>query len=283
MNETGVGMSSFPRAGAMILRQVRYQMLTFLRTPVAVFFTLLLPLVMLLLFNSLFGGGEVDTGSGVWPISQFYTGGLAAFTAVSATFTGLANLIPIRRQEGVLKRWRGTPLPAWQYVAGAVGSSVVIALACVVIMLGVGIVAYDLDVDPAKMPAAVVTFLVGTASFAALGMAVAGLCQTASSASAVANVIILPMAFISSIFIAIERPPGWLDTVGDVLPLKPFAQGFQDAFNPAVAAPAFDFGKLALVAAWGFVGLIVALRWFKWEPSRSGPTRGRRSRQPAAD
>ena len=150
-------------------------------------------------------------------------------------------------------------------------------------MLTLGVVAYDLDVDAAKVPAAVVTFLVGVRRFAALGMAVAGLCPSASAASAVANAIILPMAFISDIFIPLEDPPAWLDTLGDVLPLKPFAQSFQDCFNPAVDPPAFDWAKLAVVAAWGVAGLLVALRWFRWEPARGGSTRRRRARVAAAD
>ena len=118
---------SFPRSGSLLVRQVRYQVLTFLRTPVAVFFTLLLPLIMLVLFNALFGSGEVDTGSGTWRFSQFYVGGIAAFTAASATFTNLANVVPIRREEGVLKRWRGTPLPPWIYLLGMILMSFVIA------------------------------------------------------------------------------------------------------------------------------------------------------------
>ena len=150
-------------------------------------------------------------------------------------------------------------------------------------MMTLGALAYDLQIDLDKLPAAIVTFLVGVLSFAAMGMAVAGLCPSASAASAVANAIILPMAFISDIFIAIEDPPPWLDTLGDILPLKPFAQSFQDAFNPSVPAPAFQWGKLALVAAWGVAGLLVALRWFKWEPSRGGSTRGRRSRVAAVE
>ena len=189
----------------MVLRQVRYQLLTFARTPVAVFFTILLPLIMLVLFNALFGNGDVDTGSGTWKFSQFYVGGIAAFTAVSATFTNLANIVPIRRDEGVLKRWRGTPLPPWLYLAGMIGMSFVVAAAGVVVMLALGMAVYGVEIEPAKVPAMVVTFFVGVASFAALGMAVAGLCQTASSAAAVANVIILPMAFISDVFM---RPRG---------------------------------------------------------------------------
>jgi ABC-2 type transport system permease protein len=133
------------------------------------------------------------------------------------------------------------------------------------------------------MPAAIVTFLVGVAAFAALGMAVAGMCPSASAASAVANAIILPMAFVSGVFIPLEDPPAWLATIGNVLPLKPFAESFQDAFNPAVDPPAFDWANLAVVAAWGVVGVLVALRWFKWEPSRGGSTPRRRARTAAAE
>ena len=112
-----------------------------------------------------------------------------------------------------------------------------------------------------------------------MGMAIAGLCPSASAASALANAIILPMAFISDVFIAMEDPPRWLRTLGDVLPLKPFVQSFQDAFNPAVEPPAFQWAKLARVAAWGVVGLVIALRWFRWEPAKGGATmRRRRSR-----
>ncbi len=269
---------SFPRSGSLLARQVRYQVLTFLRTPVAVFFTLLLPLIMLVLFNALFGSGDVDTGSGSWRSSQFYVGGIAAFTAASATFTNLANVVPIRREEGVLKRWRGTPLPPWIYLLGTILMSFVIALAGVVLMVALGIAAYGVRIEPAKVPAMVVTFLVGASSFAALGLAVAGVCKTAQSAAAVANVIILPMAFISDVFIALEDPPRFLEVLGDVLPLKPFAQSFQDTLNPAVDPPAFDLARLALVAAWGLVGVVVAIKWFKWEPGRAGPARRRRSR-----
>jgi ABC-2 type transport system permease protein len=278
-----MGIDGFPATGPLLARQITYQVRTFCRTPIAVFFTIALPLIMLVLFNALFGDNEIDTGSGTWPLSQFYTGGLAAFTAVSATFTNLANVVPVRRDEGVLKRWRGTPLPPWVYLGGLIGSAIALAAAGVLIMLSLGVLAYDLDIDAAKMPAAIVTFLVGVAAFAALGMAVAGLCPSASAASAVANAIILPMAFVSGVFIPLEDPPTWLATLGDVLPLKPFAESFQDAFNPAVDPPAFDWADLAVVAAWGVAGLLVALRWFKWEPSRGGSTPRRRARTAAAE
>ena len=274
-------MNEFPSTVKLLALQTRYQLVTFVRIPVAVFFTLGLPLVMLVLFNALFGDNSFETPEGDISAQQFYTGGLAAFTAVSATFTNLANMVPIRRDEGVLKRWRGTPLPTWIYIAGFILSAIVIAFVGVVLMLTLGVTVYDLEIDPAKMPAAFVTFVVGVGAFAALGMALAALVKTASSASAAANAIILPMAFVSNVFIQVDGGPQWIQTVGDLFPLKPFAETFQDAFTPFVEPPAFDWAALAFMAAWGAVGLVIALTRFTWEPSGSAP-RGRRSRRAAA-
>jgi ABC-2 type transport system permease protein len=274
-------MSSFPGPVHLVATQTRYQLLSFWRIPVAFFFTLALPLIMLVLFNALFGDETIVTDEGSWPVRQFYTGGLAAFTAVSATYTNLANMVPIRRDEGVLKRWRGTPLPTWTYISGFILSAIVIASIGVMMMLTLGVVAYDLEIVWAKMPAAAVTFLVGVASFAALGMALASLVKSASSASAAANATILPLAFISNVFIATDNAPGWVETVGNLFPLRPFVESFQDCFTPFVDPPAFNWPKLGFVLLWGAAGLVVARRRFTWEPSGSAP-RGRRSRRAAA-
>ncbi len=270
-------MSTFPSTANLLAQQTRYQIISFRRIPVAFFFTLALPLIMLILFNALFGDGTIDTPEGRWPVRQFYTGGLAAYTAVSASFTNLANMVPIRRDEGVLKRWRGTPLPTWAYIAGFVTSAVVIAFAGVVLMLTLGIVLYDLQIEWAKMPAAAVTFIVGVSAFAALGLALASVVKSASSASAAANAIVLPLAFVSDVFVVSDDAPDWIVRVGNFFPLKPFVNAFQDCFTPFVEAPAFNWDNLAQVAAWGAVGAFVAVRNFTWEPSGSAP-RGRRNR-----
>lgn len=274
---------NFPSSLRLVAGQIRYQLLMFWRTPVALFFTILLPLIMLLLFNSLFGDQTVTVEGGEWPARQFYTGGLAVFTAVSATYTNLANMVPIRREEGVMKRWRGTPLPTGTYIAGFVGSALVLALLGTSLMLTIGVVFYDLEVDPAKMPAAALTFVVGVSSFAALGMMVAALVPSAASAGAVANATILPLAFVSNVFIVTgDDAPAWMTTIGDFFPLRPFVESFQDAFNPFVDAPAMSWGRMAWVAVWGVVGLVVAVKFFKWEPRPGGTTRRRRSARHAA-
>jgi ABC-2 type transport system permease protein len=283
VSDAGRDRGAWPSSAALVVRQVRAQLLTFRRTPIALFFTIMLPLVMLVLFNALFGDDVVQTDQGPWPINQFYTGGLAAFTAVSATYTNLANMVPLRREEGVLKRWRGTPLSPAAYLSGFVGSAIVVAVLGAGIMLGVGVAAYDLEIEAAKVPAMIVTFLVGVFTFSALGLAVAGLIPNARSAPAVANATLLPLAFVSNIFIPIEDPPQWMETLGDIFPLKPFTVSFQDTLNPLVEAPAFNWAKLGYVALWGIAGAIVAIKFFRWESVAGGrSTRGRRPRRQAS-
>jgi len=238
----------------------------FFRTPVALFFNLLLPLVMLVVFNAVFSGQTVEMAGGDVPLQQFYVGGLAAYTAVSATFGNLANSIPIRREDGILKRWRSTPLPPWACIGGFLGQALLLAAAGAALMIAVGIVFYDITLDVAKVPALLVSFIVGVVAFALLGIAVGSKIRNAEAAPAIANALLLPLAFISNIFIPLEDPPKLLDWCAKVFPLGPFARCVQDVFNPAVAAPAFSWWRLGVVAAWGVVGGLVAVRWFRWEP-----------------
>ena len=275
------GAVAWPGAVGLLVRQVRHQLLMFWRVPVAVFFTVALPIVILVVFNAVFGGGVITDPAGEWPISQFYVGALAAFTAVSATYTNLANMVPIRREEGVLKRWRATPLPVSILVAGHVLAAVVIALLGTSLVMLLGIVAYDVTVDVAALPAALITFLVAVSSFAALGMAIAALVPTASSASAVANATILPLAFVSNVFIPLDSAPGWIDLIGDVFPLKPFVEAFQSSFHPSAPSTTPDWPALAVIAVWGVVGAVVALGRFRWDAAPDGSTRRRRAARAA--
>lgn len=272
---------SWPSTISLVAEQTRYQILLFVRSPVGMFFTLGLPIMMLVLFNALFGDGTVRTEAGSWSVQQFYTGGLAAFTAVSATYTNLVNVVPIRRDEGILKRWRSTPIPPGVYLAGWILAALAMAITGVVMQLALGVLAYDLTIEFSKVPAMVVTFVVGVSAFAALGLALAGLVPNADSAPALANATILPLAFVSDIFIPLDDPPKWLEVIGDIFPLKPFVNAFQNTLNPFVESPGFSWSKLAMVAAWGLGGALLATRTFTWEPSTGG-TRTRRRRRRSA-
>lgn len=264
-------MNATITAPSLVRTQIQFQVRTFMRIPVAAFFTLALPIVMLVLINALFADGSVKTGQGTWPTQHFFTVGLAAFAAVSATYTNFANIIPVRRDQGSLKRWRGTPLPSWIYLAGMIGSAVFIAFVGVTLILGLGVVAYGLDIEAAKLPAAMLVFTVGVASFAALGIAVGSMIPSPAAAPAIANGTILPLAFISNVFIPLEDPPGWLNFLGEFFPLKPFVTSFQDTFNPAVSAPAIPWSALAWLLAWGALGVAGAMRYFRWEPNARNP------------
>ncbi len=273
-------MSSRPSLLRLTASQVRYQNRIFWRTPIAAVFTLAFPLLFLVLFNLLFEGTIHITGRAPLTVVQFYAPSLAVFAAASATYTNLAVGTAIARDEGILKRFRGTPLPSWSYLAGRVGSATWIAALAVVVMLGIGVTVYGLEVRAATLPAAAVTFVVGVACFASLGVAVAGIAKSGDAAPALANFTILPLAFISDVFIPLEAPPQWLATVADVFPLKHFARAFQDAFSPATVGAGFRWGSLAVMAVWTAVGLVVAARTFGWEPRASGSIRRGRQRSP---
>ncbi|MFQ5558599.1 MAG: ABC transporter permease [Acidimicrobiales bacterium] len=276
---------SRPSAVGLVVRQARYQNRIFWRTPVAAFFTLVLPLIMLVLFVALFGNDELDdTIYGFVRIAQFYTPGLAVFSAASATFTNIGINLSTRRDLGVLKRVRGTPIPPGVYLAGVVVSAVWVALLATVVMVGVGVVAYDVNIELAKLPAMALAFVVGAATFAMLGVTVAAVAKTSQTAQSLTQATLLPLAFVSDVFISLGGPddsPAWLEIVGDIFPLKHFVQAFGIPMSPASEAPAFESGHLAVLVAWLALGAVVSSRRFRWEPM-PGATAGRRHRSRSA-
>lgn len=265
---------------SLLWQQIRYQNKLFWRTPIAAFFTLFFPLMFLLLFSVLFGDEKIELpGRGAFSVAGFYAPALGVFAAASATYTNIGVGVAISRDLGILKRFRGTPLPTWIYMAGRIGSAVWIAAIAVSMMMLVGVFAFDVTFELAKLPAALVTFVIGASCFAALGLALAAVAPTGDSAPAVANATILPLAFVSDVFIAIGEPPRWLEILGDIFPLKHFVRAFQDAFSPFVDAPAFDWGHLQVMLIWTVVGALFALKFFSWEP-RESKAGGRKRRKP---
>lgn len=255
----------------MLVRQFRNQNRIFWRTPVAAFFTLVLPLIMLVLFVALFGNDEIGTTRfGDIRISQFYTPALAVFSAASATYTNIGINLTTRRDLGILKRVRGTPIPPSVYLAGVVTSAVWLALVATVMMVGVGVIAYDVNIELAKLPAMILTFLVGSSTFAVLGVAVAAVARNSAAAQSITQATLLPLAFVSDVFISLgddSETPRWLQLVGDIFPLKHYATAFGEAMSPFSEAPAFEWGHLAVMSAWLVLGAVIATRRFRWEPA----------------
>lgn len=264
-----------PTVGGMVWHQTRYQNKIFWRTPIAAFFTMVFPLMLLVLFTAIFGNDVIEE-LGVTS-AQFFTPGLAVFAAVSSAYTGLAIGTAMARDNGILKRVRGTPIPPSAYIAGRVTSSIWMAFIAVVVMMAIGVIFYGVQIYPRTLPAAVVTFIVGVACFAALGLLVAAVAPNGDAAPAITNATLLPVAFISDIFFSVEDPPRWMEVAGDFFPLKHFANAFRACFDPTEAGMQFHWGELAYMALWGVVAAVLAIRYFKWEPSASSGRRGRRT------
>jgi ABC-2 type transport system permease protein len=250
----------------LMLRQVRYENRAFWRNPAAAFFTFAFPLLFMVIFNVIFGG----TGShepGLRP-ADFFTPAIIVFAVITATFTNLAMMVTIARDAGILKRVRGTPLPAWSYVLGRVIHAVLVAFLLVVIVAAFGALAYDVRFPWDRLPAMVLTLGLSAATFCVVGLALTVMIPNAEAAPAITNGVIFPILFISNVFIRMDDPPAWMATISGLFPVRHFADAMAAVYDVRATGAGFSVGDLAVIAAWGVVGLALATRFFSWEPRR---------------
>ncbi len=254
---------------ALALRQIKFENRAFWRNPASAFFTFAFPLMFLVIFNLLFGNEEITLGAGqTTTASTFFVPAIAAFSVITACYTNIAISVSLSRDGGVLKRVRGTPLPAWAYMAGRIGHSTIIAILLVAIVAIAGVLFYGVDIPTNTMPAFLITLAVGAASFCALGLAITSVIPNGEASPAIVNASVLPLLFISDIFIRLDDAPAWLENVAKIFPIWHYSQAMQAAFNPFETGSGFRFGYLAVVGAWGLFGLLAATRFFSWEPRR---------------
>ncbi len=264
-----------PGTAGLVLGQVGYATKEFRRTPIAAFFTLVFPLTFLVILSALYGNEVIDEETGL-RLAQYTTPVFAVFGTCMASYMALAIAVAYARASGVLKRLRGTPLPVPAHIAGRIGASVLISGLAVAIMVAVGVGFYGVQIIGANVPALLLTFLVGTACFSALGLAVASVAPTPSAANAFSNASLILLSFISGIF-GFGDLPEWMDRLAAVFPLKHFVDAFAAGFNPYEDASTPDWPALAAMLAWGIVGALIVWRAFGWEP-RSGRVILRRRR-----
>jgi ABC-2 type transport system permease protein len=253
------------------------QLKVFSRTAVAAFFTVVMPLAFLIIFN-LFEIGPTD---GEISAAQFITPSLAVFAMVTATFTNLAIGTAIARDSGILKRVYASPMPISAHVAGRIFAATIVGLASVILMLAIGVVLYGVTIIWAQLPVFLLLILLGAATFSALGLAVAMVTPSAKAAPAVANAFILPLVFISGVFFPLEAAPEWLQTIAKLLPLAPLVEAAIDQFIPGTD-PGFPWAAVVSLVVWGLVGTILATRLFRWEPAspmRRSPRKARGDRK----
>ncbi|MET8148581.1 ABC transporter permease [Actinoplanes sp. NPDC049668] len=237
----------------------------FLRNPIAVFFTLAFPLAFLVIVSSIIG--RRVTGDGV-AVTQFLVAPFAVFGVAQASFTMLAVDTAVMRESGVLLRLRAAPVPAWAVLTARIGASMIVSGAVVALLATVGVLAYGVEIPWRKVPAMLVTLLLGVACCAALGLALASATRTVAAAQTLAQGLLIPLAFISDVFIVGAELPRWLAATGSVLPLKHFAQAMAETFRPGEGY-GFTPRHLAVLAVWAALGAVLARRGFGWQPRLS--------------
>ncbi|WP_329328349.1 ABC transporter permease [Streptomyces luteogriseus] len=244
---------------ALLAHQIRYEQLSFWRNPQSMVFTFVLPIVIISVFGAVFSGSESEDFFFGLSGLQYYTPTIAAVSVLGACYGQLAIVLAMRRQTGVLKRLHATPLPAWVYFAGLLVHCVVVSVVDVALVIGIGRL-YGVP-WPADWLALALTLVLGAASFCALGVGVASLIRNSEAAPAVVQFIQFPLVFISGSYFPIHSDV--MNTIAGVLPVKPF--------NDAMLAPfahqgGFQWKELAVLAAWGVVGALIAVRSFRWDP-----------------
>jgi ABC-2 type transport system permease protein len=252
----------------MALHMSRYDLRAFFRNRQARFFTLALPVLFLVIFASIFGGNHrtVSVAGGQIDTSVYYVPGIIALGIIAAAFVNLVVTVTAQRETGVLKRRRATPVPALAVILGRALTAVVVALAITAVLLVIGWAAYGAHVPARTAPALIAAVVVGALAFCCLGYALASLIRNEDAAQPITQAVMLPLYFISGVFVAAAVLPSWLVNVADVFPVRHLADALLVAYNPHTMGNGFAAGDLLVVAAWGVAGLLIAVRRFSWLP-----------------
>jgi ABC-2 type transport system permease protein len=254
---------------ALVGHQFRYDQKAFWRNPASVFFTVMFPVVLLLIFGTVFGNQTVEVRGGI-DTTTYYVPAIITLSVISATMQSLAMSLVIAREDGRLKRSRGTPMPPWVFIVGRVGNSIVVALMMLVLLAAIGGVLYGVAVPWDRLPQIVVTLVVGAAAFCCLGIALTAAIPSQDAAAPIVNALLLPLYFLSGVFIPDDQLPSGVIHFADLFPIRHFFEAFFDAYVPGPGAGAsISWDNLAIVALWGVAGLLLAIRFFRWTP-RSG-------------
>ncbi|GGM85541.1 transport permease protein [Thermopolyspora flexuosa] len=247
----------------------------FFRERDSLIFTFSFPVVLLVLFGSIFRGEFEDSGVSV---SQLYAAGLIGAGLMSVSFQNLAIAIAVEREDGTLKRLAGTPMPPAAYFVGKVLSVLLAAVLEVALLLAVGVLLYDLEppADAARWATFAWVFVLGLAACSLLGIAFSSLPRSAKSASAVVTLPFVALQFVSGVFIPFAELPQWVTHLASLFPLRWMCQGFRSVFLGDAGAAleltgSYELDRVALIlAAWTVGGLLLCLKTFRWTSRREG-------------
>jgi ABC-2 type transport system permease protein len=252
---------------ASVVRQARWEQKMFWRNPAAAAFTFAFPLVFLVIFIAINGNSTVHLAGGTAKFAQYYVPAIVAFSVMSACYTNLAFSLSIRRERGVLKRVRGTPLPPVDYMGGAVGGVIVVSLILTALVMILGITVYGVTF-PNRYLGLVITVVSGAFAFSALGVAVSTIVPNEDAAPAIINFILFPLLFISGTFGPISDS-SFLAKIAVLFPVRHMIKTMIAVFDPFAKGTGIQLGHIGILLLWGVVGIGVSLRRFRWEPRSS--------------
>jgi ABC-2 type transport system permease protein len=240
---------------ALAWRQFRFERRMFWRNPSAAFFNFALPLIFLFLIASVFGLNEKDR--------EILIPGIAGMSVMTTTFTALAFNVTFLREQGILKRIKGTPLPPISYFGGLIANAVANAVVQVALVIAIGHLLYSVPWPHAWFEL-IVFVILGVVAFSSLGIAMAQLIPNFDSAAAYVNAVFLPMIFISGTFYESKHLPAVLDAIARILPLRHVIDGLRGAILPNSGLGS-HVEALVVLSAWCVGGIFLALRYFRWE------------------
>jgi ABC-2 type transport system permease protein len=247
----------------LLAHQTRYDLLTFMRNRQARFFTVLLPVIFLVIFVSVFGNHGV--GPEHIKASTYYVPGIAALAVLSASFSNLVISITAQRELGVLKRRRATPVPAVVLIGARALTVLLTSVVVTAVVIAIGAGAYGVHVAVSELAALGLSIAVGSLALACLGYAASSLIRSDDAAQPIVLALTLPLSFISGVYIPSVQLPSTLRHIAEAFPLQHLVAAMQKGFLPHSSGVAWT--DLAVIAAWGAVGLAVALRRFRWVPA----------------
>lgn len=261
------GASPAARGTPMLLaHQARYDLLASFRNPRARFFTFVFPIMFLVIFAGVFGDHTTVVSGVRVSYARFYVPGIMAMSIITAAYGGLVVTIASARESGVLKRRRATPVPAAILIGGQALSTLITATIMVALLLAIARIFYGVGFAPGALGAIAVTVVLGTLAFACLGYAVAGLVGSPDAAQPIVQVTMMPLYFISGVWIPNESLPLWLRRIAEAFPIEHLAAALHLASVRSSFGDAFAPADLLWLAAWAAAAAVFAARRFSWLP-----------------
>jgi len=249
------------------MKQIVYESKSYRRNPAAAFFTLAFPLLFLFMLR-IFGNDFVEIDGGTVSRATKYIPMITAFSVIGSSYTGIAMTLTINRDIGVLKRYKGTPLPLVIFLLAKITHNTIVSFALAVIIVLIAFFAFDVGLPSNSIAAFFFTMILGAATFTSLGIAFTSVIPNSDAAAPMVNGSIIPLMFISDVFIPMDSAPNWLNSIAQVFPVRPFSLSLQEAYSPFSSGSLNDPENYLILSAWLAIGLIISLKFFSWEPRR---------------